>query len=250
MTDARLHMVRLGLDATRLFELGRRLGLPLREVDPGYLVHCQLAALFGELAPKPFVVSNEGRVLSILGYARADAAALRRHASEFADPFSWDGCDFDGLATKPMPAAWEAGQRLGFDVRVCPVVRKSSAGARHREGAEVDAFLARCWEVGEDVRVEREEVYRMWVAGRFAVGGAARLESIRLVAWKRERFIRRLQGETRTSRMVERPDVRMAGTLEVGDPAAFGALLGRGIGRHRAFGFGMLLLRPPRMDGC
>jgi CRISPR system Cascade subunit CasE len=26
---------------------------------------------------------------------------------------------------------------------------------------------------------------------------------------------------------------------------AFRALLARGVGRHRAFGFGMLLLRPP-----
>ena len=36
------------------------------------------------------------------------------------------------------------------------------------------------------------------------------------------------------------------GTLTVGDPDAFSRLLARGIGRHRAFGFGMLLLRPAR----
>ena len=38
----------------------------------------------------------------------------------------------------------------------------------------------------------------------------------------------------------------MSGTLRVTDPAAFAAGLARGIGRHRAFGFGMLLLAPPR----
>jgi len=31
----------------------------------------------------------------------------------------------------------------------------------------------------------------------------------------------------------------------VRDPTGFAALLARGVGRHRAFGFGMLLLRPP-----
>ena len=34
------------------------------------------------------------------------------------------------------------------------------------------------------------------------------------------------------------------GTLEVRDAALFQGLLARGVGRHRAFGFGMLLLRP------
>jgi CRISPR system Cascade subunit CasE len=35
----------------------------------------------------------------------------------------------------------------------------------------------------------------------------------------------------------------VTGTLRVGDAEAFRALLARGLGRHRAFGFGMLLLR-------
>jgi CRISPR system Cascade subunit CasE len=35
-----------------------------------------------------------------------------------------------------------------------------------------------------------------------------------------------------------------SGLLQVEDAAAFTALLARGIGRHRAFGFGMLLLKP------
>ena len=37
----------------------------------------------------------------------------------------------------------------------------------------------------------------------------------------------------------------LAGTLTVRDPQAFATLLARGVGRHRAFGYGMLLLSPP-----
>jgi CRISPR system Cascade subunit CasE len=41
------------------------------------------------------------------------------------------------------------------------------------------------------------------------------------------------------------PDVILAGELTVADAEGFLALLARGVGRHRAFGFGMLLLSPP-----
>lgn len=43
---------------------------------------------------------------------------------------------------------------------------------------------------------------------------------------------------------VQGPDAVFTGVLQVQDPTAFAALVARGIGRHRAFGFGMLLLKP------
>jgi CRISPR system Cascade subunit CasE len=46
--------------------------------------------------------------------------------------------------------------------------------------------------------------------------------------------------------VIGRRDVTFEGELQVADAAAFAALLARGVGRHRAFGFGMLLLRPSR----
>ena len=36
----------------------------------------------------------------------------------------------------------------------------------------------------------------------------------------------------------------MQGTLEVIDPTMFAGLVANGVGRHRAYGYGMLLLRP------
>jgi CRISPR system Cascade subunit CasE len=44
--------------------------------------------------------------------------------------------------------------------------------------------------------------------------------------------------------VIERPVARITGTLQVETADAFAHLIARGIGRHRAFGFGMLLLRP------
>lgn len=59
------------------------------------------------------------------------------------------------------------------------------------------------------------------------------------------RQLRRTQGKARRPARPLRPWALLHGTLEVRDPAAFMALLARGVGRHRAFGYGMVLLRPP-----
>ena len=61
------------------------------------------------------------------------------------------------------------------------------------------------------------------------------------IAVVEQRLQRRAGGRQIFSR---RPDVTFRGTLQVTDPDRFHALLARGVGRHRAFGFGMLLLRP------
>ena len=46
------------------------------------------------------------------------------------------------------------------------------------------------------------------------------------------------------ARYSEGPDALMRGELTVTDGTAFACLLKKGIGRHRAYGYGMLLLRP------
>lgn len=106
---------------------------------------------------------------------------------------------------------------------------------------EVDAFLHQCWRQGPKTLVDREDVYRQWLATELGRGGAARLPEARLVRFQRQRLARRDHAEARIARC-ERPDATFTGILEVTDVDAFAALLRRGLGRHRAFGFGMLLL--------
>jgi CRISPR system Cascade subunit CasE len=50
----------------------------------------------------------------------------------------------------------------------------------------------------------------------------------------------------RNGRRIEGPDAVVHGTLTITDPVAFAGLLARGVGRHRSYGYGMLLLRPPQ----
>jgi CRISPR system Cascade subunit CasE len=240
-----LFMLQLDLDLAGLARLGRERRLPPGQEDSGYLVHCALGELFGERAPKPFALDGERhRHMRVLGYASVDGDALRAEADALASPGVHSLVDWRALATKPMPSNWPAGTRLGFQLRACPVVRMASAGARHRKGAEVDAFLARCWEVGEGVPVDRQEVYSGWLRDQLDRRGGAVLTDVRVESFKRLRLVRRThESEGRRSRLAERPDVLFRGALEVTDPTAFAALLARGVGRHRAFGFGMILLR-------
>ncbi len=241
-----LRMLRMRFDVSKLFELGRRRRLPLREVDLGYLLHCEMKELFGAESPEPFSVRDaRGRHTTVLAYSSRSKADLEEHARAFADPAVHAACDFGagGFEEKELPRSWRAGARLGFEVRACPIVRMSSDGPRWRKGAEVDAFVARCWKQ-EGRPVDRGGVYREWLAREVQRGGGARLLEFEMHAFKRERLLRRDHGAERKSHHTERPDALLRGVLEVADGDAFAALLARGVGRHRAFGFGMLLLRP------
>ncbi len=67
MGEKTLYMVRLGLVTEQLYIMARRLRLPSRETDLGYLVHCQLRSLFDEAAPGPFAIAgHSGRHTSVL----------------------------------------------------------------------------------------------------------------------------------------------------------------------------------------
>lgn len=246
MPDA-LYLVKVPLHAEKLVALARRRGLSLRDLDDGYLTHCIMRELWQERAPTPFVLRGSGRVLDAWGYSRADAAALIEHARAFGDPSLVAGiAGLEAVASKAMPR-FEEGRRLGFLLRACPVVRLASAKNGHSAGAEVDAFLARCFAAGEQTEVSREEVYRDWLTRK--LGQQARtgvtVERVRVAGMSRERLVRRTQGEERTASRLERPDVRLEGDLIVADGERFLACLAHGVGRHRAFGFGALILVPP-----
>lgn len=242
-----LHMVQFDLNSRRLFQLERELKLPSRAVDLGYLVHCELGSLFGDQAPAPFHVEERPQgALRVLGYTTTGADAMLEYAERFALPDAWKGLDRDSFAAKPMPSSWPQGLRLQFRLRAAPVVRKASAGEYHRKGAEIDAFLARCWQVGAGVKVDREQVYAEWLRDQIERHGGAAVDQVGLLAFRRSRLLRRTQGASRQAHYCERPDALMEGRLVIRDGERFSELVARGIGRHRGFGFGMLLLSPER----
>ena len=172
MADEPLYLLRAPMRIDRLMQLGQRRGMPMADVDPGYAVHLALGELFDAQAPAVFSVGEPKRgVVEVLAYAASDAESLAQRAATFADPLAHAACDWDGFVGRAMPSAWPAGQRLGFELRTCPVRRGRD---EKRRMGERDAFLFACDHAAEGVEVDRMSVYLEWFDA--LIGRAAGVE--------------------------------------------------------------------------
>lgn len=241
MSEAPLFMVRAEFDQWGLARFAQRSGLS-RVEDGSYIMHAELRALFGDMTPSPFIVRDHHHRLTLLGYAGCDHHRLVEETQALADPLAVAALEMGSLCSKLMPAVWRGGAVYRFETRVCPVVRMSGRAAGEKPH-ELDAFLHRCLQVSSETLVDREATYREWLRRELARNGAAQLRVARIVRFQRQRLARRdRSGAESHLRHCERPDVTLAGVLEVSSSENFAALLRRGLGRHRGFGFGMLLL--------
>ena len=251
MTDAALAEPAAVVSSQTLFMI--RAEVALREFrrwmgirrlqDADHAMHCLLTESFGELAPRPFrLITPRGQASGVLyGYARVEDSALRDAAATYADPAQVRILPPDRIASKPMPPVWRSGKQLGFETRIRPTVRRSR-NADLRPGKECDAFALEAGRYAEgEMPHNREAVYADWLCNQFSRRGGAQLDRGRtsLVSFQRTRAVRK-----RHARHSEGPDAVMRGVLTITDPDAFSNLLANGIGRHRAYGYGMLLLRP------
>ncbi|WP_027192063.1 type I-E CRISPR-associated protein Cas6/Cse3/CasE [Fundidesulfovibrio putealis] len=237
-----LYMLQLTLAPRPLLAWAHQVRVPTQ--DTGYLIHAGLRALFAEAAPQPFAVLGDaaggmsGSVFTVLGYGPHPKDMLAANAQILAEPLLHSAL-VGPILDKPMPLDWPTGRLFNFRTRVCPVRRRSTTPRRM---VERDAFLAAC-EQYPDRQHDRGETYSAWLGEQLERDQAATLLDCRMTAFCLTP-LRRKTRSSRSQRLGDRPDVRMEGTLRVNDPKAFGTLMARGVGRHRAFGFGMLLLRP------
>jgi len=242
-----LHLIELPVPmrALHLWAGSRGMSSPF---DEGLALHHLLGEAFGPGVLQPFrlMVAPGATIGTLYSYATHDADALRTAARGVITPALAEVVTLDHLRSLPRPVSgWSAGQRLGFDIRLRPVVRlastlsgKTETGAEvaFRKGAEVDAFLAA---VLRDQQTTREETYLAWLSERLGPAATLDLAATRLASFERTRV-------QRNGRRLEGPDAGIHGTLTITDPQLFAELLGRGLGRHRSYGYGMLLLRPPQ----
>lgn len=242
-----LHLIELPLSLAALnrWAAARDFGRGL--FDEGLALHHLLGEVFGPAMLQPFrlMVAPRARLGTIYAYAARPAEALRETASSVIGPSEAGVVTLTDLRSTPRPASiWKEGLRLGFDLKARPVVRLNSAidsaEGRFPKGAEVDAFLAET--LRQDQARPREAVYLDWLAARLAPVAELERGTTRLSAFQRVRNLR-------AGRRIEGPDAVIHGTLIIRDPAGFAALLARGVGRHRSYGYGMLLLRPPQRAG-
>lgn len=241
-----LYLLHTQPDPQRLAAWAARHRLLDSQGDLGYAIHALLHAAFGEHAPQPFRYLDAEQ--GLLAYTRLSAAELAQLAA-LADPDAAAALGLGqtsrhgGMNARPFPTQWATGHALGFEVRVRPITREG------KTGRERDAFLVAVEKAG-DVKLDRSEVYVQWLRDLLARQGGAELVDASVIRYQQLGVTRKSQkggsDDVRHSRLVYGPDAVLAGQLRVTDPQAFAQLLAQGVGRHRAFGFGLLLLRPAR----
>ncbi len=266
MSDqAPLQMIRAEIG---LREFQRWMGMR-RLQDPDHAMHCLLVECFGKREAKRGIGPNDQRQHEdglfrifrlivprgssrgvLYAYGRADAEELREKLNVCGDPLQCKVIPAETIDSKPMPTEWVAGKKLGFEIRVRPTRRLNSGSKKTRRVQDVEKLGNGEWDAFqlEAIRCpkgtmprSREEVYRDWLAKRLQRCGAVELdvEETKLVSFQRTRAVRRQH-----TRHSEGPDALMRGNLVITDGDAFADLLAQGVGRHRAYGYGMLLLRP------
>lgn len=247
-----LWMLRLPLNPSALARYAAERGwMHQRGHDEGRTLHHLLTETFGKTDDKdpksafqPFRLLSGRGGSSLYGYSTVAPEILCETAQAIAPPEALALLPLSGLQAKPMPQVWRVGQVLGFDLRVRPVVRLGSAmpsdadprGRGFRKGAEIDAYVAA--RTRSFAPVFRDQVYLEWLAARLAPAAELIRDHTALHRFQRSQTLRR--------RLSEGPDAIVHGTLRIADPDHFASLLSRGVGRHCAYGFGMLLLRAPQ----
>jgi CRISPR system Cascade subunit CasE len=241
-----LHLWRMPVDPAGLARVTKAQRIPPADEDHGYVIHALLKALYGEMAPKPWRFDTGKRL--VWAYAPGSLDAMKER-SDLADPLYHAAVRWGESASKPMPIL-TVGRRVAFDLRACPVIRHGSRDGKDK-ASEHDYLLWRARRDGVQARdLDPRLVYVDWLrdhAWRPAEAGATLVSETVVVTGRSKPMEEganawRGRGDGR----LRLPDVLLAGTLIVTNQDAFASFLARGVGRHRAFGFGMLLLRPER----
>jgi CRISPR system Cascade subunit CasE len=232
-------MISLPLDRAKLisFAIARR-SMP-RSGDLGYAIHQALTETFGTAAPKPFYLFNDENC-QLIAYSHYGAEELNDFAgAQRAHVPNWEAAS-GAINLNAMQAIsmhpWAPGRHYRFTVRARPVCRISRPEER-KLPRECDVFLRALASKSkpDDPWLNREAVYLSWFTSQIPET-VAKLLRVRITRMTRTQVYRK------GAPSVEGPDVTFAGVLEIAEPRAFGECVVRGVGRHRAFGFGMLIL--------
>ena len=245
-----LHLVGMPVNLPALNEFAERQGLSRGSlIDEGLVLHHLLGEAFGTGALQPFrlMPARGGRTAMLYAYSAQAAEALADMAATVALPEIETVLQLSALKGRPMPGhLFTPGRRLGFDIRLRPVLRARTSTHSRNPGAERDVFQARAEQAfpGRKGAMDasgatRASVYLDWLQERLKDAATIERSATRLARFQRRRILR-------GGRAIEGPDAVFHGTLEITDSARFLERLAKGVGRHRAYGYGMLLLRPPR----
>ena len=251
----KLNLIRIPVNLKSLAqwagERGKAVGFDSSVYDTGKVLHHLLTETFGTETFKcfRFMVAARATTGNLYAYSLLAAKDLQANSAIYGMPEHLLVLGVDAIEGKPMPENWRKDQLLGFDLRIRPVrriMKELNLGKEKvKSGAELDAFLIEAkrpisnssssmYERGRT----RQAVYLDWLIERTSDVVEIDRNNTKLNSFIRSKILR-------GKKTIEGPDVIFHGNLKIKAPLEFAHLLEKGIGRHRAFGYGMILLRPP-----
>jgi CRISPR system Cascade subunit CasE len=198
--------------------------------DPGYVIKTILTEAFGGPVLRPWALRAQ----------RQQHAVIVAYSSKPIDEItSRLGLALPSVRTcigevfgYPVPELAKE-QRLRYTVRLCPTIRSTNRG-------ETDAFLLAADMVSPDAGLTRDAIYREYLAERLA---GVRLNTCRLEGFQLHAMVRKREGGSGLATR-KFPDAVLSGELTLVEPSLFMEVLAKGVGRQRAFGYGMVMLQP------
>jgi len=232
---AKLNLLRAELNMVNL----ARYAAEQRHSDPDRTAHCLVAESFGRRQmPKPFVIKTrltEGKLKgTLLAYTSLTAEELQGAAARHQKLAHSTVLDPATIKTVRVPEEWSEGQSINFEVRIRPTKRGSSRDTEHPK-AEQDVYL------GAPENASRMETYCHWLSELMRRQGA--LQAVPYTMVVAQLAMRKVKRQN-SSKLTTGPDVTVVGTATIINPERMQSALSDGIGRHKGFGYGMLLLRP------
>ena len=246
MDDA-IYMIRCAVDLPALHEWARSRKMRRQGgFDRGFVMHHLLTETFGDLAPKPFRLTEPqrrgGREAALHGYTSVDVSGLVEASWTFADPLQAKVLPVRSMVSKEMPVEWATGRQLGFESLVRPIVRVAREGSRGK--VEIDTYEHLQAQNGDGSNISQPEAYHRWLSTQMEQHGRATLLTSRVHSFEMTRVARQYARQS-----LPGPSAVMRGVIRVGDPCGFNNLIRRGLGRHRSYGYGLVLLRPAGARG-
>ena len=95
-----------------------------------------------------------------------------------------------------------------------------------------------------ELQSTREEVYAQWTAENIERLGGAVVKQVQTVSSQMTQTARHGKGV----HTFKGPDATVKGIMTVTDSDKFIDLIARGVGRHRTYGYGMIMLEPMSRD--
>ncbi|MDH0062258.1 type I-E CRISPR-associated protein Cas6/Cse3/CasE [Leclercia adecarboxylata] len=139
------------------------------------------------------------------------------------------------IEQRPFAPVFNAGQVLRFSLRANPTVCKD--GKRHDLLMEAKRQVrSQCEET--DIWQHQQQAACDWLARQGALNGFS-LHEVNVDAYRQQQIVR-----AKARQMIQFSSVDYSGVLVVNDPVLFLQRLTQGYGKSRAFGCGLMLIKP------